>query len=45
MNEILKRMQDGLPDFIDEKYEKGVNKDRGKATVACIEFILWFKEH
>jgi hypothetical protein len=45
MNEILQQMQDALPDFIDEKYEKGISKDRGKAMVACIEFILWFKEH
>jgi hypothetical protein len=33
-----------LPEFIDEQYEKGVNKDRGKATVAITLFTIWLEK-
>ncbi len=40
VGEVLREMYDTLPDYIDEKYPKGVAKDRGEATTKIVMFLL-----
>lgn len=37
-------LQKLLPEFIEEEYPKGENKDRGKAVVAITLYTLWLMD-
>lgn len=43
MKYTLQELQDLLPEFIEENYPKGKNKDRGAATVAIVLFTIWLR--
>lgn len=42
--ELLEWAKHILPDFIEHHYPKGKTKDRGLATLACAQLILWLKK-
>jgi len=44
MKELIKTMEDMLPDYIDEAYPKGVREDRGIATVSICLYLNWLKK-